>query len=313
MRITKATKAKAPDFWLKFFQDYLVSQDLSQATQRAYVHDLKQFAQWFQTARGRQLHLEELVHLDLTQFREHLVVVKQAQPATIKRRMEALRRLCRWAFLQKRTATDLSADLRPVRLGSRVGPKGLADFEIHAFLSVAGASRAYVARRNYAIAQTFLQTGLRLGELAALQVGDAKLSSRVGSLKIRLGKGQKAREVPLNASARRALQSYLDGHGEVQPEEPLFLSSRGTAMAPRSIEHLIVSLARRAHVDRLAVTPHTLRHTFSLNYLKQNPGKLVELATLLGHESLDTTAVYTRPSLEQLAKELEQSPLNVFV
>jgi site-specific recombinase XerD len=55
-----------------------------------------------------------------------------------------------------------------------------------------------------------------------------------------------------------------------------------------------------------------LRHTFALNYLKQNPGKIVELAVLLGHESLDTTAVYTRPSREDLAADLERSRLNIY-
>jgi len=60
------------------------------------------------------------------------------------------------------------------------------------------------------------------------------------------------------------------------------------------------------------VTPHTLRHTFALNYLKDHPGKLVELASLMGHESLNTTALYTQPSREELAADLEQSRLYVF-
>jgi integrase len=67
-----------------------------------------------------------------------------------------------------------------------------------------------------------------------------------------------------------------------------------------------------AKIARLRVTPHLLRHTFALNYLHQNPGKLVQLANLLGHESLDTTAIYTQPSGEALAEDLERSRLNVY-
>jgi hypothetical protein len=59
------------------------------------------------------------------------------------------------------------------------------------------------------------------------------------------------------------------------------------------------------------VSAHALRHTFALNYLRQSPGKLLELASLLGHESLDTTAIYTRPSSEELVQDLERSRLNV--
>ena len=69
----------------------------------------------------------------------------------------------------------------------------------------------------------------------------------------------------------------------------------------------VSELARRAGITRIPVSPHTMRHCFALRYLKRNPGKLVELATLLGHESLDTTAVYTRPSAEELAAGLEKS------
>jgi site-specific recombinase XerD len=56
----------------------------------------------------------------------------------------------------------------------------------------------------------------------------------------------------------------------------------------------------------------TLRHTFALNYLQENQGKVVELASLLGHESLDTTAIYCRPDDEKLADDLEKSQLNVY-
>ena len=75
---------------------------------------------------------------------------------------------------------------------------------------------------------------------------------------------------------------------------------------------MISELARRAKITRISVSPHTLRHTFALSYLQHNPGKLVELADLLGHDSLDTTAIYTRPSSESLAQDLERSPLNVY-
>ena len=83
-------------------------------------------------------------------------------------------------------------------------------------------------------------------------------------------------------------------------------------MTIRAIQAVIAALAQRARLTRVRVSPHTLRHSFALTYLKQNPGKLVELATLLGHDSLDTTALYTRPSTEELAADLERSPLHVY-
>ena len=156
-----------------------------------------------------------------------------------------------------------------------------------------------------------LQAGLRVGEVATLQVADITMNDRSGSVRIRQGKGLKAREVPLNATARRALKQHLEHRQAPRKDAALFVSSRDTAMPVRTIQAVIASLARRARLKRVAVSAHTLRHTFALGYLRDNPGKLVELASLLGHDSLDTTAIYTRPSRDDLAADLERSHLNV--
>lgn len=74
----------------------------------------------------------------------------------------------------------------------------------------------------------------------------------------------------------------------------------------RTIQATVSDLARRAKITRFAVSAHSLRHSFALRFLRRHPGKLVELAALLGHESLDTTAVYTRPSAEDLAAAVEE-------
>jgi site-specific recombinase XerD len=137
------------------------------------------------------------------------------------------------------------------------------------------------------------------------------MSDRSGSVRIRHGKGLKAREIPLNATARRSLKQYLEDRQTSDKDAALFVSSRDTAMPIRTIQAVIASLARRARLKRVAVSAHTLRHTFALAYLRDNPGKLVELASLLGHDSLDTTAIYTRPSRDDLAADLERSHLNV--
>jgi site-specific recombinase XerD len=107
-------------------------------------------------------------------------------------------------------------------------------------------------------------------------------------------------------SARRAVALYLKTREDYTPQEPLFLSERGgQAMSLRTMQATVQELARRARITRIPVSAHTCRHSFALAFLRRNPGKLMELATLLGHESLDTTAVL-RPSAEELAKTVEE-------
>ena len=121
-------------------------------------------------------------------------------------------------------------------------------------------------------------------------------------VRVRAGKGVKKREVPLKGSARRALALYLKTRADHDSSGPLFLSERGGhAMSLRTVQATVQELARRAKITRIPVSAHTCRHTFALTFLRRNPGKLIELARLLGHDSLDTTAVYLRPSAEELA------------
>ena len=154
---------------------------------------------------------------------------------------------------------------------------------------------------------------ISLRQVATLRIADITVRDRSGIVRIRHGKGLKAREIPLNATARRALRQYREERqvSGQDKDSALFVSSRDTAMPVRTIQAVITGLARRARLKRVAVSAHTLRHTFALGYLRDNPGKLVELASLLGHDSLDTTAIYTRPSRDDLAADLERSHLNV--
>jgi site-specific recombinase XerD len=176
---------------------------------------------------------------------------------------------------------------------------------VQTLLRAAGQSGRGLARRNYALIQVMLQAGLRVGEVATLTCADLELHDRSGQVRVH-GKGAKERVVPLNTTARRALHAYFKDRAPLSGKTPVFLSESGAALSVRSMQALIANLARRAKIAH-AVSAHTCRHTFALNFLKQHPGELVELAVLLGHDSVETTAVYTQPSAEEMADDLERS------
>jgi len=295
--------------WLTEFLDSLAREDLSPATVRGYRYDLRHFLAWHATVQPDGFVLERLAEFDLIAYRQHMLAAGR-RPATVNRRLEALRHLCRWARGNGMLRDNVALDLRPVRTTRDRQPAGLTDAEVHALLRAAGSSTHGLAARNYALVQVMLQAGLRVGEVAVLRIADVTVGDRSGIVRVRHGKGLRAREVPLNATARRALKQYLAKRSD-DSTASLFLSSRGGAMPVRSVQAVIASLVRRARIKRVPASAHTLRHTFAHAYLHDHPGKLVELAALLGHDSLDTTAVYTRPSREDLAADLERSHLNV--
>jgi len=296
--------------WMAPFLASLAHDDLAPATLRGYRYDLRHFLAWHRTVQDRPFTIEGLAEYELIAYRQHMVA-GGLRPATVNRRLDALRRLCRWGRGTGALSADAAGNVRPMRTIRNRQPAGLTDVEIHALLRAAGASSHGLAARNYALVQLMLQAGLRIGEVAVLRVADVNMNDRSGSVRIRQGKGLKARDVPLNATGRRALKQHLEQRGAPGKTAALFTGSRETAMPVRTIQAVVASVARRARLTRVPVSAHTLRHTFALGYLRDNPGKLLELASLLGHESLDTTAIYTRPSGDDLAADLERSHLNV--
>ena len=83
-------------------------------------------------------------------------------------------------------------------------------------------------------------------------------------------------------------------------------------MSARGIQKIIEGIVKRANIQRIKVSAHTLRHTFATHYLSANPHGLLELSAFMGHESLNTTAIYTKSSSEKLAKSLERSEINIY-
>lgn len=295
------------DALLAAFRRSLGEQDLSPVTARGYLHDLGKFRGWLEAEPGaKPRDLRRLTAVELVNYRQHLLRTERLKAATINRKLQAIKKLFGWALHKGLVKVNIASEVRFVRVAERLCPKGLNEPEIQSLLRAAGQTRHGLAKRNYALIELLLETGLRVGEAADLRIGDVNLHDRSGVVWVREGKGRKQREVPLNSGARRALKLYLAGR-ERQEKEHLFLSERGgQPLSLRTIQATVSDLARRARITRFAVSAHSLRHTFALRFLRRHPGKLVELAALLGHESLNTTAVYTRPSAEELAAAVEE-------
>jgi len=161
---------------------------------------------------------------------------------------------------------------------------------------------SWYAKRNLAIVQVLRYTGVRVGELSALRQTDLEMSERKGALTVRSGKGGKFREVPLSVEARRPLQDYLDHRPDI-PDDHVFVGQRGEGLSPEAIADVVKKYAARAGLEH--VTPHVLRHSFGRGLVDAGVD-LVSVATLLGHERLETTAIYTRPSGADLQRAVEK-------
>ncbi len=160
--------------------------------------------------------------------------------------------------------------------------------------------------RNRALVIFSLNSGLRVGELTSLNIGDVFNGHVKKELTIRkeIAKGRRERTVPLNVKARNVIGELLDfnekrGYGRGE-NDPLFVSRRGRRITPRQVENIIKQLREDSEIE-VEMTPHTLRHTFATR-LRKKGADLRVIQTLLGHKNLATTQIYTWVDREDLEK-----------
>ena len=299
---------------LREFDRALELEDLAPKTRRAYGGDLSRFLDWFAKRGGDGLQLEAVTPIDIGSYRDELLAHGK-KPASIQRSLASLRKFFGWLKEQGRIPDSPAEKIRGIRQVRSTAPKSLTNAEVNALFRAARSTGFPRDRlRNYMLVQLLAQTGLRLSELIELRWDDLQVKQRKGTLRVRDGKGRKARNIPLNATARSVLEDWENALRERHEKPPpqVVVSHRGEPMSPRSVQLLVADLARRASIDRQRVSPHVLRHTFALSYLSRHQGDLVGLANLMGHESISTTAIYAQPTEEDLATRMEELPLNAY-
>ncbi len=237
---------------------------------------------------------------DVRDWKAYQQTIEKAAPTTINQRLVALTRFFRWARAQELCRVRPAEDVGTIRLESRQ-PKGLDKTTLRRLLR---AARGHV--RDYAMLELLAGTGLRVGELLNLKVGDVEIGERSGTVTVRRGKHATYREVPLTLDVRKALAAYLaaDHPNWNNPKAALWLGPRSELRHRSAVTRLLEKYALQAGLE--PVNPHALRHTFASRYLNANPGDLRGLARLLGHKSLDTVMIYTEPSMQELTARMER-------
>jgi integrase/recombinase XerC len=280
----------------QFLRSLAVERGASPHTLRSYRTDLTDCAAFL--AAGR---LGTLVGADARTLRAYLAALHERGLArtSIARRLAALRSFFRFLMRRGRASANPAREVTTPKLPRKL-PAYLPIDESEALLRVAAPPAAGGAR-DRAILELFYATGIRVAELAGLDVEDLDL--REGAVRV-LGKGRKERIVPVGRKAVEALRAYLGREGE-RERGPVFLNGRGGRLTVRSVHRIVRARARAAGLHR-RVSPHTLRHTFATHLLDAG-ADLRLIQELLGHARLGTTQKYTHVSTDRLMKVYDRA------
>jgi integrase/recombinase XerD len=143
-------------------------------------------------------------------------------------------------------------------------------------------------RRIHTLACLLLDAGLRISEALQLRRKDLDLDNLLVKLN---GKGAKQRIVPISLEMRKILFKWMREQSINSPEAMVFTTRTGTALSKRNAQRDLVTLAKRLHITGVRVSPHTFRHTFAVNYIR-NGGSALHLQRVLGHSTLEMTRRY---------------------
>lgn len=279
------------------FLVYIQSEDLAPGTLANYRINLRLFANWLM---DQHKTINTLTPADMRQYREHLK--SHYKPSTINRKLSYVSGLLRWC--NKMGLISENPMTRTKWVKAENYPKWLTQEQVKMLLAslqeAIEKARAKklgptltVAIRMQAIAIILLNTGLRVSELCDLRLSDIKDEV----ITVRWGKGEKRRKIPMNDQAKSAIEEWL----KVRKSNSDYVFVTDGRMTRQLVQWHLSQLGKRLG---FRLTPHLLRHTFGKS-LADRQIPLDKIAKLMGHSNINTTAIYTMPSLEDLREAVK--------
>ena len=288
------------------FMGYLQDQRrVSRETVRAYESDLSQFAGYL-CAHGKVEQPPPPTDIDAMAVRGFVATLSREGlgKSSISRKLSAVRSFLRHCERQEWIASNPAVGIPAPKVPRRL-PRHLTVDEIFALLDRIEGPEAATAR-DRAILEFLYATGLRVGELVALDVDDVDLDAQMVRV---LGKGNKERLVPLCGQAADTMKRWLERaralRSGVDDEGALFLNLRGGRLTDRSVRRILDRRLREAALQS-RVSPHALRHSFATHMLGAG-ADLRAIQELLGHSSLSTTQRYTHVSADAIMQVYDEA------
>ena len=283
----------------QLFKDYLqFEKQYSSHTLGGYERDLSQFQQWLKKNQCDDITLADNLHIRNWVAGLH----RQGMGSkTLQRKLSSLRSFYHFLIRRSILKNNPAVDIRAPKSASKL-PDTLDTDSLTQLLNIPADS--ILAIRDRAIMELFYSSGLRLSELANLDLDSIDLSEK--SLRA-IGKGKKERLLPIGSKAIEALQTWLEKRNTManEPENALFVSKRGSRISTRSIQQRL-SYWRKKQGLTQHIHPHKLRHSFA-SHILESSGDLRAVQELLGHADISTTQIYTHLDFQHLANVYDKA------
>lgn len=276
--------------WLEKFERFLSAErQLSRYTVRNYLNELHRVGALLTAADWQSVSYEQLKAVLAKLHRQGL------SPRSLSLCLSAQKQFFEFLLREQQIEANPAAQLSAPKQGKPL-PKNLDADSVNHLLDIDVTDP--ISARDKALMELFYSSGLRLAELASLNVNDIDL--KAAELKV-VGKGSKERLLPVGSVAIAAIKQWLNYRATMpQHDNALFISQRGGRLSHRGIQARL-SYWGQQQLLAAKVHPHKLRHSFATHLLEAS-GDLRAVQELLGHANLATTQIYTSLDFQHLAK-----------
>ncbi len=291
-------QAKAAAWIGRYLAHLRTERRLSSHTESAYRSDLDALTVYCDSERIVGWKQLDNYHIRTFAAREHR---DGLGPRSIQRRLSALRGFFNFLIREQIIEANPAADIRAPKAAKRL-PKTLDVDQVASLLERKPTDA--LTRRDLAMLELLYSSGLRLAELAGLDVADLDLADRTVRV---LGKGAKTRILPVGRKAAAALRTWLAERPAIAKNggSALFIGQNGRRLGARAIQRRIGRWAATTDLG-VPVHPHLLRHSFA-THLLESSRDLRGVQELLGHADISTTQVYTHLDFQHLARIYDES------
>lgn len=279
---------------LQEYCDYLQYQkNYSEYTIENYCSDIIQYLDYLAS---EGINFKKIEYSDLRFYLMYLKEEKNENNSSIDRKLSALRGFYRFLATEKITDNNAFSLVTGLKKEKKL-PRYFEYNELEELFKVPDL-RTVLGQRDRLILEMLYATGLRVGELVSVKVGDIDLGSRVILV---VGKGNKERRVTYGDYCHDALKLYLsDGYLKLNKNvsDYLFLNNNGEVITERGIRYVLDQVIKKTSLNK-SISPHVLRHSFATHLLNEGCD-LLTVQKLLGHESISATQIYTHVTTERL-------------
>ena len=272
------------------FEAALIHDGLASSTVVNYLTDLHLFLRWGQAESGGEFSLSQATQEHIRLYRYYLTHTLKQAVSTVNRRLMALRKFFAFAKDFDAIAVNPTVGVALVQSNGQAYSRPLTGDETESLLEAAtNGSRAGLVRRDVAILQLLLHTGLRVNELINLQRDDLIFDNPGLRLRVSSDQDDKVRYLPLCSEVYKALNDYLAMRPQTTTAQHLFLNQQGQPISDRTVQRIISDCARSARLT--GVSAQSLRRTFALQLLAET-NDLELVSARLGHQNSAITAQY---------------------